>query len=537
LYLFKIHNKDFGEKSKGTQNTHTLYFLNLFSQHNLTHIKLRLAGNAEVFYRKSSTQRKEEQRKFIRPIVKNKRFTEDKYFFHIPIKIGASVNSISETKFNRTLNEKLRQSACLIIGIDRGEKHLAYYSVINQKGEIVDQASLNKINDVDYCEKLRTREKERLEQRKSWKAISQIKDLKRGYISQVIHKLSELVIKHNAIIVFEDLNMRFKEVRGGIERSAYQQLEKALIEKFGYLVFKDKDPLEAGGVLNGYQLSAPFESFEKMGKQNGVIFYTNPEYTSTTDPVTGWRQHIYIKSDATDNEALKVFTEKIGIGWSDDKQSYTFSYDQKDFWEDSPARKWVLYANAPRLERYRNDAGYWTTRETNSNDLLRELFEVWDFDQPEGDISEQIAMMYEEGKLKGEKIISEKSQRFFKALRYALNLTQQIRNSDSIRYVYERDAQGDIVEDSQGKMVVKEIGENVDFIASPVVPFFTTPNPYTKENLCGLVIENGDANGAYNIARKGIMMLERIKQTQANPDLYISKSDWDEWLMKDIKQK
>jgi len=401
----------------------------------------------------------------------------------------------------------------------------------------VDQASLNKINDVDYCEKLRTREKERLEQRKSWKAISQIKDLKRGYISQVIHKLSELVIKHNAIIVFEDLNMRFKEVRGGIERSAYQQLEKALIEKFGYLVFKDKDPLEAGGVLNGYQLSAPFESFEKMGKQNGVIFYTNPEYTSTTDPVTGWRQHIYIKSDATDNEALKVFTEKIGIGWSDDKQSYTFSYDQKDFWGDSPARKWVLYANAPRLERYRNDAGYWTTRETNSNDLLRKLFEVWDFDQPEGDISEQIAMMYEEGKLKGEKIISEKSQRFFKALRYALNLTQQIRNSDSIRYVYERDAQGDIVEDSQGKMVVKEIGENVDFIASPVVPFFTTPNPYTKENLCGLVIENGDANGAYNIARKGIMMLERIKQTQANPDLYISKSDWDEWLMKDIKQK
>jgi len=111
-----------------------------------------------------------------------------------------------------------------------------------------------------------------------------------------------------------------------------------------------------------------------------------------------------------------------------------------------------------------------------------------------------------------------------------LNLTQQIRNSDSIRYVYERDAQGDIVEDSQGKMAVKEIGENVDFIASPVVPFFTTPNPYTKENLCGLAIENGDANGAYNIARKGIMMLERIKQTQTKPDLYISKSDWDKWL-------
>lgn len=47
---------------------------------------------------------------------------------------------------------------------------------------------------------------------------------------------------------------------------------------------------------------------------------------------------------------------------------------------------------------------------------------------------------------------------------------------------------------------------------------------------------SGDANGAYNIARKGIMMLERIVQNPEKPDLFIKDSDWDTWLYKDTQQ-
>jgi CRISPR-associated protein Cpf1 len=51
-----------------------------------------------------------------------------------------------------------------IIGIDRGERNLAYYSVINQKGEILEQGSFNKITangrEFDYFVKLDELEKE-----------------------------------------------------------------------------------------------------------------------------------------------------------------------------------------------------------------------------------------------------------------------------------------------------------------------------------------------------------------------------------------
>ena len=54
----------------------------------------------------------------------------------------------------------------------------------------------------------------------------------------------------------------------------------------------------------------------------------------------------------------------------------------------------------------------------------------------------------------------------------------------------------------------------------------------------GLIIEesefeyptSGDANGAYNIARKGMMMLERIKEKPGKPDLLIRDVDWDTWV-------
>lgn len=536
LYLFKIHSKDFSSGTNGRKNIHTLYFLSLFSAENLKGLSLRLAGNAEIFCREPAVKKHEVKRKFPRLIVEYKRFTERKYFFHIPIVLNAKAALVSERKFNLKLNQNLTaKNDVRIIGIDRGEKHLVYYSVIDQKGTIVDDDSLNEIDGVNYFEKLRGREKERLEQRRSWKTITQIKDLKRGYISQVVHKLSELVVKHNAIIVFEDLNMHFKQKRGGIERSVYQQLEKALIDKFGYIVLKSRASLEVGGVLNGYQLAAPFESFEKMGKQNGVIFYTNPEYTSITDPITGWRPHIYIKSGVSNEEALNIFTQKAEVQWDDDRKSYVIRYDQKDFAKDLPSRQWALYADAPRLERYRNQDGYWEARKIDPNKLLSELFSVWNFNQLEGEMSEQIAIMYQNGDLKGERVVNGKNQGFFKALRYILNLIQQIRNSDSIRFIEERDKQGNIKENSSGNRGIRQVGSDIDFIASPVKPFFTTPNPFQKENLCNLSIENGDANGAYNIARKGIITLERIAQHPEKPDLYISRCEWDKFAQSQHK--
>ena len=158
-------------------------------------------------------------------------------FLHFPIELNYARGQ--EGNFNAKINNFLASNHDInIIGVDRGEKHLAYYSVINQKQEILESGSLNEITGINYADKLEEKAKNREQARKDWQTVEGIKDLKKGYISQVVRKLADLAIKHNAIIVFEDLNMRFKQIRGGIEKSAYQQLEKALIEKLNFLVQK-----------------------------------------------------------------------------------------------------------------------------------------------------------------------------------------------------------------------------------------------------------------------------------------------------------
>ena len=56
--------------------------------------------------------------------------------------------------------------------------------------------------------------------------------------------------------------------------------------------------------MRAYQLTAPFETFKDMGKQTGIIFYTQAAYTSRIDPITGWRPHLYLKYSSAEKPKL-----------------------------------------------------------------------------------------------------------------------------------------------------------------------------------------------------------------------------------------
>lgn len=540
LYLFKIHSKDFQQGAVGNKNIHTLYFLNLFSVENIESPTLKLSGGAEIFFRDKKLESKQKVGKK-EYTVEKKRYTAPRYLFHVPIELNTnSADRLSQ--FNKNLNKDvLAQRDVAVIGVDRGEKHLLYISLIDSKGNILITKSLNQIEGpngklVNYKEKLEKKEKERENARRSWKTIQQIKNLKKGYMSLVVHELIKMAIEHNAIIVLEDLNMRFKQVRGGVERSVYQQMEKALIDKLGYVVFKDKESTEPGGVMNAYQLTSPFESFEKLGKQTGILFYTTAEYTSTTDPITGWRRHIYLKSSESQKELLKIFTSDISnenkaikICWNEKLQSYTFTYDQKDFDSQLPSRLWELKADVSRLMRYKdNKDQIWKTDTWNPNYKMKKLMEEFGFTNHEcqsEDISELIAEKFSEGnygekkKWRGE---YGREEHFLSGLAFVLHMVQQIRNATT----------GEVQEYGSGK--TKERGKVEDFIASPVAPYYS--NRVGEENTCDLdQIKDGDALGAYNIARKGIMMLKRIKENPEKPDLFIKRAEWDKWAQEHNK--
>jgi CRISPR-associated protein Cpf1 len=107
----------------------------------------------------------------------------------------------------------------------------------------------------------------------------------------------KLAIEHNAFIVLENLNSRFKNSRKKIEKQVYQKLELALVKKLNFVIDKKAKEGEILSVQKALQLTLPVTNFSEIenAKQYGIMLYTRANYTSQTDPKTGWRKTIYLQ--------------------------------------------------------------------------------------------------------------------------------------------------------------------------------------------------------------------------------------------------
>lgn len=504
IYLFQIYNKDFSPHSKGTPNLHTLYWKMLFEGDNLSNVVYKLNGEAEVFFRKKSLPNDKPTHPANEPIehknklsgdyksvfpydlIKDKRYTVNKYQFHVPITINFKSENIDNV--NDRVNQYIRESKDLhIIGIDRGERHLLYISVVDLQGNIKYQTSLNVINNYDYHDKLTEREKERDEERKSWQTIEGIKDLKEGYLSQAIHKICNLMIEYNAIVVLEDLNFGFMRGRQKFEHSVYQKFEKMLIDKLNYLADKKKKTQEIGGLLKAYQLTNQFKSFKELGKQSGFLFYTQAWNTSKIDPVTGF-VNLFDARYTNKENARKFFSNFEDIRFNKEKNYFEFEFDYNNFTTkaEETRTKWTLCTFGERIETFRNSEknSQWDNKTIDLTNSFKELFEKYGINY--SDLKEQI--------------VNQEKKEFFEELLHLLRLTLQMRNSIS--------------------------NTDVDYIISPVAD--EEGNFYLSSKCDESLPQDADANGAYNIARKGIMIVERIKASKKGEklDLSISNKDW-----------
>lgn len=376
LYLFRIYNKDFSEHSKGKPNLHTLYFKMLFDERNLADVVYQLNGGAEMFYRKPSISKEEmivhpancpidnkntaSEKKtstFSYDIIKDKRYTEPKFFLHVPIKLNFKADGLA--RLNDMVRAELKKSEeNYVIGIDRGERNLLYICVINSKGEIVLQESLNEIDNgneyrVDYHQKLDDKERERQKSRQNWTTVNNIKELKEGYISQVVHRICELVVRYNAVIAMEDLNSGFKNSRIKVEKQVYQKFENMLTSKLRFLASKTGDPEAVGGLLKAYQLTN--DAKVKTGLQNGIIFYIPAWLTSKIDPVTGFVD--LLKPKYRPREDAKEFFKKFNsISFNAEENYFEFDFNYKNFPKGVTDHRdhWTVCTYGERIETFQN---------------------------------------------------------------------------------------------------------------------------------------------------------------------------------------
>ncbi len=514
LYLFQIWNKDFSEFSKGTPNMHTLYWKMLFDEHNLADVVYKLNGQAEVFYRKRSLdvanttihkahqpivnknqENMKRQSTFEYDLIKDRRYTVDKFQFHVPISIN--FKATGRDNVNDNILSIIRNGGIKhIIGIDRGERHLLYLSLIDLKGNIVKQMTLNDIVNeyngntyaTNYKNLLTEREGNRTEARKNWKKIENIKDIKQGYLSQVVHIISKMMVEYDAIVVLEDLNMGFMRGRQKIERSVYEQFEKMLIDKLNYYVDKQKDADETGGLLHALQLTSKFESFQKLGKQSGCLFYIPAWNTSKIDPVTGF-VNLFDTRYTNADQARRFFYLFDSIRYNADKDWFEFAFDYNHFTSKAEGTRttWTLCTHGTRIRTFRNPAkvNQWDNEEVVLTEEFKRAFASAGIDI-HGNIKEAVCALAE--------------RRFLEPLMHLMKLLLQMRNSIT--------------------------NSETDYLLSPVAD--ENGNFYDSRCSGDALPKDADANGAYNIARKGLWAVRQIQESTEGqkPNLAIKNKEW-----------
>ena len=524
LYLFQIYNKDFSEYSKGAPNLHTLYFKMLFDERNLSDVVFKLNGDAEMFYRKASISEKEKivhpanmaiknknpdnnkkESTFVYDIVKDKRFTKRQFSLHVPITMNFKAHGNDFISNDIRIHLKNKDDV-YVIGIDRGERNLIYISVIDSSGNIVEQKSLNEIIGdngyrTDYHKLLDSKEKERDAARKSWGTVEGIKELKEGYISQVVHEICRLVIKYDAVIAMENLNFGFKRGRFSVEKQVYQKFENMLISKLNFLCDKKADPESEGGLLYAYQLTNKFDGVNKA-KQNGIIFYVPAWDTSKIDPATGFVNLLNPKYSSV-SEAKRLFENIDDIRYNADDDLFEFDIDYSKFPRCSMdyKKKWTVCTYGDRIETFRNPQknSEWDNRRIELTAEFKSLFNEYGIDL-DSDIR---------GSILG---ASDKS--FFVRLIKLFKLTLQMRNS-----------------------ITGSTAPEDDYLISPVRAddgrFYDSRN-YRGQN--SRLPVDADANGAYNIARKGLWAINQLKACPVDKldkvKLDITNAEWLEFAQK-----
>lgn len=278
------------------------------------------------------------------------------------------------------------------------------------------------------------------------------------------------MIEKNAIVVLENLNFGFKRGRIKIEKQVYQKFEKALIDKLNYLVFKDSCEGESGHYLSGYQLAAPFESFERLGSQTGLIYYVIPSYTSKICPNTGFVDLLKPKYENA-SQAISFFNRFDCIKYDAKGDFFEFSFDYKNFNEKTGQKsKWTVCS-------YGKEWYYYSAKEKSYNcyDVTAELKKLFDSFSIKWQDDENLC-----------RIICENGDaKLLSSLIFYLKLILQM------RYTY------------------KDKDVELDFILSPVMD--KNGNFFDSRKAGKEKPQNADANGAYHIALKGLTLINRIE--------------------------
>lgn len=561
LYLFRITNKDLSyaqsmqsmtddgkpkRESRGKENLHTMYFRAVMDEFQDT---FDIGADGEIFFRKATDAKKLERtpthgknkegevvvtcksaEKLGEPrtmkceLTKDKHYTEDHYEFHLPMTLNYKPETkqnvfkdgvVEYLKYNCAENED--KESLHVIGVDRGERNLLYVTMIDMDGNIKYQKSLNEIVSkgvspngeafearVDYHKLAETRADEMRRHQKRYGIPLKMKEIKEGHLALAVHEIVNLMIDNHAILVMEDLNEGFMRSRQSQLTNVYQQFENKLISKLQFCV-KDKklDPNAPGGLYKAYQLAGP----QGKGNRNGFVFFVPAWMTSKIDPVTGF-VNLFCFNYKNEESSAQFFKTFKSITKNPRTGEYEFVFRYEDFKDlkvlqnaTTPNVEWCVTSYGKRIERLKETNGFKYNEIDNLTKKFDELFAQYNIDT-DADIKEQI--------------VSINSKPLYVDLIKLIKLMLQMRNS--------------------GKINMKEYDYIISPVADPITGKHFDSTKYGElekdKKEINSYPNDADANGAYNIARKGLIAVRQLIAGSKN--FKIENKDWLEEAQKNM---
>ena len=277
--------------------------------------------------------------------------------------------------------------------------------------------------------------------------------------------------------------------RQKVEKSVYLKFEKMLIDKLNYLVDKTAEPNQPLGALKALQLTEKYEDFNKYQKGNvrqcGFVFYIPAWNTSKLDPATGFVNLFDTRLDSM--QSIKAFFSKFdSIRYNQQNDWFEFAFDYNNFTTkaDGVRSKWTLCSVGSRIETKRSP-------EAVNQFVSKEIDLISQFKQLFGKVDSSTNL---------KQVISQMDGEHCKQLLHLFKLMLQMRNS--------------------------ETGTDIDYLVSPVAD--KNGNFFDSRTCNDRLPANADANGAFNIARKGLMLVEQIQQAKniAKVDYDMTNKNW-----------
>lgn len=185
-----------------------------------------------------------------------------------------------------------------------------------------------------------------------------------------------------------------------------------------------------------------------------------------------------------------MFSKFHSIRFNTESELFEFTFDYLDFNKKAEGTRtnWKIATYGSRIKTFRNPEknNQWDSEEINLTDEYKKL------------LCEAGIDIF--GNLK-EAICSQTDKKFFEDLMHLFHLTVQLRNSKT--------------------------GTDIDYMVSPAAD---VAGHYFDSRSCGKELpQDADANGAYNIARKGLMVIDQINKAKDLEKIKLSLTN-KEWL-------